>query len=546
MAELLPGILARSRRGLCPTCGAALDLEEAGRLVTCGFCGGQSALERRLRRVDGDLDLPELGDGAGGEEDTRALAAALGESRPEEVKCPGCGDAIAGDLAHEIVTCGSCGTQSKVERRMVRPRAEERALPQRRTREEFVRQRRGESELKWDVCTEQLVWRILNETDSERRVALALKFEEWCYINATAVYFLPHLLKLAKESDIRLAGPLCDCVGKLLCQDDARLFAPTLEACEPFALDPRGSTELLHAIGLGNARGMKLLLDAADAAARAGAVEYAANALWAAHAIIERNFEEHPVVAEILLYRLFYLSPVAMGYILYEMRSGYGGYVFQDPYALLAFLDDCAFERPELVGFLATRPTAPEVPSPEELEKRLAFVRARLSKAGQGASLVCLMNPPEEPPAEVLAAAVDFVEPWLDDGELREAATVVLRRFIQAGEGIAPPLVELIRRRGHSLPEIVQREVHWKVPDNTLLDRSKIPPYYDGEPEVRFSPVVEEALAAYDAAIREAVDRRGEERDAAREYWERLRGMELPLFDEPEPPGRITLEDPCA
>jgi len=546
VTELLPGILARSRRGLCPTCGAALALEEAGRLVTCGFCGGQSALERRLRRVDGELDLPELGDGEGREEDTRALAAALGESRPEEVRCPGCGDAIGGDLAHEIVTCGSCGTQSKVERRMVRPRAQARALPQRRTHEEFVRQRRGESELPWDVQTEQLVWRILNETDPERRVALALKFEEWCFINATAVYFLPHLLRLAQESDIRLAGPLCDCVGKLLCQDDARLFAPTLEACEPFALDPRGSTELLHQIGLGNARGMKLLLDAADAAARAGATDYAANALWAAHAIIERNFEEHPVVAEILLYRLFYLSPVAMGYILYEMKGGYGGYVFQDPHPLLAFIDDCAFERPELVSFLATRPVATEVTDLDELERRLAFVRGRLSKAGQSAALVCLANLPEEPPAEVLAAAVAFAEPWLDDGELREAATVVLRRFLKAGEGIAPPLVELVRRRGHSLPEILQRQVHWKLPENDLLDFSKIPPYYDGDPEVRFGPLVEQALEAYDAAIRVAVDRRGEARDEAREEWERLRGMELSLFEDEEAPGRVTLGDPCA
>jgi len=545
LSEILPGILARSTRGLCPTCGAALDLRGSERFVTCGFCSGRSALQRRLRRLDGDLDLPALGDGEGREEDTRALAAALGESRPQGVTCPGCGDVFEGDLAHEILTCGSCGTQCKVERRMVRPRAEERQPPQRRTVQEFERQRRGESDLRWDVQTEQLVWRILNEPDFERKVALALKFEEWCFINATTVYFLPHLLKLAEESDLRLAGPLCDCVGKLLCQEDARLFAPTLEACEPFALDPRGSTEVLHQIGLGNARGMKLLLDAADAAARAGATDYAANALWSAHAIIERNFEEHPVIAEIMLYRLFYLSPVAMGYILYEMKGGYGGYVFQDPYTLLAFLDDCAFERPELVSFLATRPVATEVTDLDELERRLTFVRARLSKAGQAAALVCLANLPEEPPDEVLAAAVAFAEPWLDDGELREAATVVLRRFLKAGEGIAPPLVELVRRRGHSLPEILQRQVHWKLPENDLLDFSKIPPYYDGDPEVRFGPVVEQALEAYDGAIRDAVDRRGEARDEARELWERLRGMELPLFEDEDAPGRVALEDPC-
>lgn len=531
MSEILPGILARTRRGLCPTCGAALQLEDAGRLVTCGFCGGRSCVERRLRKIDADVDLPELDAGDAREADERALAAALGESRPEPVTCPGCGDTFQGNLAHEILTCPSCGTQCKVERRMVRPQAEERVEPQRRTREDFEAQRRGDSPLQWDVETEQLVWRILNEPDLLRQVACAQKFEEWCHINATTVYFLPYLLALAKRSDLRLAGPICDCVGKLLCQEDARLFAPTLEACEPFAQDLGGCTELLHQIGLGTARGMKLLLDAADAAARAGALEYAANALWAAHAIIERNYDEHPVIAQIMLYRLFYLSPAPMGWVLNVIRSGEGGYVFKDPCALLEFIDDCAFECPGLVTFLAARPYAPDVASMGELAERLAFVEARLSKPAKGAAFAALVNIADEAPADVLAAAVAFVEPWLDDPELREAATTQLRRYIKAGDGIAPPLVQLIGRRGYTLPEIVQREVHWKAPDNTLLDRSRIPPYYDGEPKVPLDPVVAKALDACDAAIRQAVDRRDEEREAAREFWEKARELDVPLFD---------------
>lgn len=534
MSEILPDILARSKRGLCPTCGAALKLKDSERFVTCGFCGCQSAVERRLRKLDADVDLPDLSRDDAGESDARWLAAALGESRPEMVTCPGCGSTFEGNLAHDILTCAACGTQSKVERRMVRPKAEERALPQRRTRADFDLQRRGGSALKWDVETEQLVWRILNEPDPLRQVAYAQKFEEWRHINATAVYFLPHLLALAKRSDLRLADPICDCVGKLLCQEDARLYAPTLEACEPFALHPRGCTELLHEIGLGNARGMKLLLSAADVAARAGAVDYAANALWAAHYIIERNFDEHPVIAEILLYRLFYLSPPVMGWVLEVVQSGEGGYVFKDPYAMLEFIDDCAFERPGLVRFLAARPYAPEAASVEELRDRLRFVDARLSKPGKAAALVALANVAAEAPEEVLGAAVAYVEPWLDDEELREAATTLLRRYIREGEGIAPPLVQLIRRRGHSLPEIVQREVHWKLPGNTLLDREKIPRYYDSEPEAPVAPAVAAALAAYDEAIRPAVMTRGREREAARSFWEQARGVSVALFDDEE------------
>ena len=44
-------------------------------------------------------DLPELGAGGGPEQDTRWLAAALGERRAEGVTCPGCGAEIEGDLA---------------------------------------------------------------------------------------------------------------------------------------------------------------------------------------------------------------------------------------------------------------------------------------------------------------------------------------------------------------------------------------------------------------------------------------------------------------
>lgn len=532
MGELLPGILARSKRGLCPTCGAALDLKNSERLVTCGFCGGKSSVERRLRTLDGEVVLPELSEGEGREGDARWLAASLGDLRAETVACPGCGGEFEGALAHEILTCPSCGTQSKLERRMVRPRAEARVAPERRTEADFLLQQRGQSKLRWDVQTEQLVWRILNEPDLERQVALALMFENWATINATTVYFLPHLLALAKRSDLRLGGPLCECVGKLLCDDDARLYAPTLEACEPFAMDPRGSTELLHQIGLGGARGMKLLLDAADAAARTGAMDYAANALWAAHAIIERNYDDHPVIAQIMLYRLFYLSPTVMGWVLYVLQSGEGGYVFKDPYALLEFMDDCAFERPELVSFLARRPYAPDVTTRAELSERLPFIEARLSKPAKAAALNALANIAEEAPGEVLAAAVVFIEPWLDDPGLLDAATTQLRRYIKAGDGIAPPLVQLIGRRGHSLPEILQREVHWKDPNNTLLDFGKIPRYYDGDPEFQPSPAVAQALEAYDAAIRQAVNRRQEEQEEAHSFWQHARELEVPVFDE--------------
>jgi hypothetical protein len=107
-----------------------------------------------------------------------------------------------------------------------------------------------------------------------------------------------------------------------------------------------------------------------------------------------------------------------------------------------------------------------------------------------------------------------------------------LRRYIKWGEGITPPLEKLIRRRTVSLPEIVQREVHWKVPDNALLDSGKIPPYYDGDHDIPLNPVVSQALEAYDAAIREAVERDSEERSEASDFWEKARELEVKVFDD--------------
>jgi hypothetical protein len=529
VAELLPLFLTRARRGLCPTCGAPLPLEDSDRLVTCGFCGGAAMLERRLRKIDADVALPELSSSSGAA-DVRSLAQALGPARAERLPCPGCGDALEGSLAHEVLTCGSCGTQSKVERRMVRPAAQPRTAPRRRTRAEFQAQR-GSATPGWDVETEQLCWRVLNEPVFEKQVALAQLFERWSYINATAVYFLPHLVQLAKQSPLALAHPLCDCVGKLLCQDDASLVAPTLEACEPFALDPTGSSELLHEIGLGSARGLKLLIAAADAASRAGRLEYASHALWAAHAIIERNFSEHPIIAEILLYRLLYVSPLVLGWMLYEMASGYGGYVFKDPIPLLEFIDDCAFERPDLVAPLTACVRTSWAKGADELSARLRFAAARLSKAGQAAALIALGTIDGDAPPDAYAVGVEFVEPWLDDPERRDAAILILRRYVSVPAQLLPAVTALVQRRGEALPDLIKREVHWKDPQTRLLDRARCD-FGDGrgDPEPAFAPAVRAAREAYDHGIRAAVDARQAEQEKCRELWQQSRRLDLPLY----------------
>ncbi|CAG0992875.1 hypothetical protein PLCT2_02569 [Planctomycetaceae bacterium] len=536
--EILPGVLYRSKRGICPTCGAAMKLREAGRFVKCEFCGGQSMVERRLRKLDGTLIEEELKhDGEHRESDTRHLAKALGDAQAEDVNCPGCGMTFEGDIAHDIQTCAACGTQCKIERRMVRPDAEPREAPQRRNHADFHLQRRDKSPLKWDVQTEQLCWRVINEPDPVAQVALAQKFEAWSYINASLVYFLPHLLELARKKGPALAIPLCDCVGKLLCQEDERLHGPTIETCEPFAYDLKGPPEVLDEVALGNARGMKLLLDSADLAARAGDTVRAARACWGASTMIDRNFPQHPIIAEIVFYRMFYLSGPVLGWALNLLESGTGGYVFKDWKQVLEFADDCAFEAPDLVGIVAKRAWPQPVKNLAELEERIAFVNARLSKAGKAAAIAKLFALDESAPPEVWARAVPFVEAALDDAELHEAATDSLQSMVKDPRELKPAVIEMIQRRGHTLPEIVQRQVHWSAPENKLLDRNAISLYYTSPPEKKWPPRVAEALKLYDESIRQAVNERHEATEELRELWQRARELDVDVFegDENEP-----------
>lgn len=544
MPEILPGFLYRSKRGICPTCGAALHLQEAGRFVKCEFCGGQSLVERRLRKLDATLDAKELdAKEAGRDSDTRALARALGKAEVEAVNCPGCGMTFEGNLAHDILKCASCGTQSKVERRMVRPQAEPRLAPQRRNRADFDLQSRGKSPLKWDVETEQLCWRVINEPDALRQIALAQKFESWSYINATLVFFLPHLLELAKKKGPALAIPLCDCVGKLLCQEDERLHGPAIEACEPFAHDVRGPAEVLDEVGLGNARGLKLLLDSAEIAARAGNHERAARACWGASTMIDRNYPQHPIIAEIVLYRLFYLSGPVLGWALNLLESGIGGYVFKDWKQVLEFADDCAFEAPDLVGIVAKRAWPQPIKSLPELDERMAFVNARQGKSAKAAAIEKLFAIDEGAPPEVWSRAVPFVEAALDDADLLGAASESLQGMVKDPRELKPAIVELIKRRGTTLPEMVQRQVHWSAPENKLLDRNAISLYYTSPPVKVWPPRVKQALELYDQSIRQAVHERYELSNELQELRNRARELDVRIFegedDEPATAGEL-------
>lgn len=429
--DALPDRLYQARRGLCPFCGAPLKLAEQGRQVECTFCGGTSRVERRLRQVEADLaDEPLEAGEADLPDDARWLAEALGDRQAEAVRCPGCGSFFHGETEQAILRCESCATESKLERRLVRVGGQPRRPPQRRSRADLDAQRRSEAAPTWDAETEQLCWRVLSEPDPERQLALATRFEGWSYANATLVYFLPWLLELLLRSERLLAARLADPVGKLLCQDDRRLFAPTLEACAPFVFRPARSGELVKALGLGDGLGVKLLLEAAEHAFRQGRRADGVRALFAAGWVFERNRGQRAVLREILLYRLLYLHGPALGWALEQAHYSRPLALHEDPLAVLRFLDDCAFERPALVAplqqgcfYLGTAAHA------GEFRARLEWLDLVETPAARTAVLMHLHDAPADAPRDLVAGAVARIRRMQDDPELTAAAALALGRL---------------------------------------------------------------------------------------------------------------------
>jgi hypothetical protein len=403
----LPRVLFRTRRGLCPACGTPLELDDDVPEVTCRFCGSLAVLERRLRKVEPEvagaplrLYLDAAAAEAGGTSAMVPWVRSKGyrQSNVERTVCPGCGDALEWKHDAERVDCPSCGSDCRLERRLWAPLPDpERAVPRRRDPDE----RQAPEEEDDDPRTEQLVFRFVSEADPSRRVALAIRFEEWAFVNATAARLLPSLLRVACESGPVLQVPIADFIGKLLCEGRAELRNATLRAIEPFVFERAVPPALLFALGLGDGTGLKVLLDAAELAHRRGDDDTATTALLAVNWIFQRNFPHHTVMGEILLHRMLYLSGPALAFALLLARRKVTGTGFHyRAETLLAFIDEAAVERPELVPELA-RCFYVGLPKDEaECRQRLAFFGTLRTAESRAAALREFLLPPEDGPEE--------------------------------------------------------------------------------------------------------------------------------------------------
>src|SRR6185369_16263082 len=138
---------------------------------------------------------------------------------------------------------------------------------------------------------------------------------------------------------------------------------------------------------------VRLLLDVAEYAWSRGARLHAAHAAWAVTTLIDRNFDDHPFIAEVMLHRLYYLSGPVLGWALDKIGSGMGGYLFRDASRLLRAIDDLAAERPAVASAVAApiRFLAPQTDG--AYLERLAMVSTLRTAAARRAALSHLIPP---------------------------------------------------------------------------------------------------------------------------------------------------------
>ena len=184
----------------------------------------------------------------------------------DESHCPTCGIELEISEIQAIRKCQHCGTQSKIERRLLRsPDADEALAALEKAGEKSDRRQFDE--------TERLLEIVEREKDLAKRVKAGWELGEmWCHIHARAARLLPRVLEVLRTCEPELEIPLAEMVGKLLCNDDVVLSNAVLRAAEKFVFDVNGSHALLRNLSLGSGNGLKLLLDTADYAATRGAM----------------------------------------------------------------------------------------------------------------------------------------------------------------------------------------------------------------------------------------------------------------------------------
>jgi hypothetical protein len=437
----------------------------------------------------------------------------------DESHCPTCGAELpaAGDL-QAIRRCVQCGTESKIERRLVRRGDADEALAA------IERKAEAHDRRQW-AATEALIARITHEgADLADRVRAARELAgTWGYVNVAAARALPRLLEVMRGGDPRFTYPAAEIVGKLMCQDDVRFHNAVLRAAEKFTFDVNGSPDLLLQVGLGTGVGLKLLLDTADYAALRGATIYACTALWAVNMMFERHYAQRMRLAEIVLYRLLYLRGPVQAWAI-QLCQGQLGLGCRFPLqTILRFMDDCGCERPELVTHVRKFFYVGGAQAEGEWVGRMEFLNELLTPAAKAAALEHMLGPPESTSEATVGRVLERLLELASKSVLGPSAISAIVTIIEDGSKPRESVQAMVKTHGDRLPEEVRRAYLRRVPDAKLLRPGdwQSPPQ---PPKTAFDEQLEQWAGMWDQGIRKAVEARDERRQAARAFWDSLGG----------------------
>jgi DNA-directed RNA polymerase subunit RPC12/RpoP len=399
--EPVPRCLLRTRRALCPTCGATLELPAAGARVECSYCGEESVVERRLRTVEVELVAGTDPAFVARPPAPFVPAHALSKGGRTVGQCPNCASPVEGgggvldgpsegplrEFGHGHFECPYCGTRSKVEARLAPDHGDRFDLARfgadlvsfqgrdAATREEELLAAHRAAALAdaprhWDEVMDHRVRRMLTARDGAELLAAVKGFEPWSTLNPWRELAFVHLLWLAS----RLAGrdTMASAAQRLVDHVVARTAAAAWKYDERRRAYVRGivraagralfaqgtAPAVLDALAFAQPAAMlKLLLEVAEWALAHGDAALADGALAAAASSLDfrrgqyhvwRDKVDRDQVGEVLMYRLLYLSPPLLAWALDQLPR----WRVADPLRAARFMDDCVAERPELVPLL--------------------------------------------------------------------------------------------------------------------------------------------------------------------------------------------------
>ncbi|MBZ0136773.1 MAG: hypothetical protein K8I27_10410 [Planctomycetes bacterium] len=537
MSDAVPVSLFLTRRALCPGCGAALQLEPGQSEIACRFCSSVSYVERRLRTIESELrnglEPSQI------EHKTRFIPAhSIGAAASAETACPGCGGTIEISSSQDTTTCPHCGSGAKVERRLV-PRTEEdwsaygddADLKAFAARDPVVldpaypdgySRLSEEAKTQWsDELDDERVLTLLTATDLDRQFRAAKNFQGWGEMTPRRERLLARVMTLCCDAPPELQYCIAsEIINNLLfgnAASDANKRA-VFRAAGRSLFRPGLSRPLIRELGLAfDGATLKLMLELAEYQLKHDRLDDAGHALHGA-AMAMRDYGMRFEVGEVILYRLLYLEPPILAWVIHQSIHDWQ---VEDYWQVVQFVDDCAFERPELAPVIHGKLGGPMSPTNfTQYRALLDRIDSLLSPLAQQFALDKYSYHPDrgkaDPGVDDLAYILNWLGPRLDDPLFHKVVRRQIERFIgQLERQDLPPIDAFIKQHGEALPPHIRYRYLSVRPDTDLIKSFRPGNLYEsdqrdptplerelGEWQERFSTLYQEQEEEHEANFR--------------------------------------------